>query len=163
EEPRERDLEPRERDEEPRERDEEPRERDEEPRERDEEPRERDVEPRERDEEARELREEACEPREEPRELREKAREAREEARRLRPPPAPERAKPTVGDVAGTYKRVFVKGLATLLPTVVTLWVVLAAYNFINGNFASPITDLLKRQLEDTQTGNKVAVALFDL
>lgn len=82
--------------------------------------------------------------------------------RRLRPPPAAPPPAPIQG-LGSTYKNVFLKGLATLLPTVVTLWVVVAVYNFINDKFAAPIAGVLQSQLIDSETGNKVAVSLFDL
>jgi uncharacterized membrane protein len=66
-------------------------------------------------------------------------------------------------DVPGTYKRVFFRGLATLLPTVLTLWVFVAVYGFIDGKIAQPIAGFIKDRLVATDTGNAIAVAVFDL
>ncbi|MCZ6836256.1 MAG: DUF502 domain-containing protein [Planctomycetota bacterium] len=37
------------------------------------------------------------------------------------------------------FKRFFVKGLVVLLPTVLTLWIVVKAYQFVDNSFAEPI------------------------
>src|ERR1700722_9397300 len=72
------------------------------------------------------------------------------------PPAAPE-------DVAATYRHTFFRGLATLLPAILTLWVFASIYSFIDGKIATPIANLMKQGLVDTETGNVAAVALFDL
>lgn len=66
-------------------------------------------------------------------------------------------------DIPGTYRRVFFKGLATLLPTILTLWVFVAVYGFVDGKIASPIASLIKDRLVETEGGNAIAVSLFDL
>ncbi|HZV02172.1 MAG TPA: DUF502 domain-containing protein [Planctomycetota bacterium] len=66
-------------------------------------------------------------------------------------------------DVAATYRRTFFRGLATLLPMVLTLWVFWSFYSFIDDKIASPITTRIKNVLIDTETGNAAAVAIFDL
>ncbi len=39
----------------------------------------------------------------------------------------------------GTFKHFFLRGLAILLPTVLTIWILLAAYQFVQGRIAAPI------------------------
>lgn len=81
------------------------------------------------------------------------------------PPPAPAAA-PTPDapqDIPGTYRRVFFRGLATVLPAILTLWVFASIYSFIDGKIATPIADFIKGRLVETEWGNSAAVALFDL
>jgi uncharacterized membrane protein len=66
-------------------------------------------------------------------------------------------------DVPGTYRRVFFRGLATLLPAILTLWVFASIYAFIDNKIAAPIADFIKTSLEETETGNRIAVSVFDL
>jgi uncharacterized membrane protein len=44
----------------------------------------------------------------------------------------------------GSYKKVFLSGLATILPTVLTFWVLTSGYSFIDRNAATPINSFLK-------------------
>lgn len=74
-------------------------------------------------------------------------------------PPAPE----TPEDIPGTYRRVFFRGLSTILPVILTFWVFFSVYSFIDGKIAAPIADLIKNRLVETGLGNTVAVAMFDL
>lgn len=84
-------------------------------------------------------------------------------------PPAPagdaaeaEEAKP--GSLLDTYKSVFLSGLATILPTILTFWVLTAGYDFIDRNAATPINDLLKNKLIlGTDEGLKFAKSFWDL
>src|SRR5271170_2701141 len=69
----------------------------------------------------------------------------------------------TAQDIPGTYRRVFFRGLATLLPTVLTFWVFVSVYGFIDGKIATPIAGLIKQGLVETETGNSIAISLFDL
>ena len=39
----------------------------------------------------------------------------------------------------GDFRRFFIKGLAVLLPTVLTLWILVKAYEFVDGAIAEPI------------------------
>ena len=68
----------------------------------------------------------------------------------------------TASDITDTYKRVFLRGLATVLPTVVTLWVVLATYAFVDVSIAGPISGAIKRQLVETPVGNEVVFAVWE-
>jgi uncharacterized membrane protein len=72
------------------------------------------------------------------------------------PAPPPE-------DIPATYKRVFIRGVATLLPTVLTLWVIVAGYGFVQGKIAEPTSTFMKERLLATEAGNHVAVALLDI
>ena len=74
---------------------------------------------------------------------------------------APEPAAPE--DIPATYKRVFFRGLATLLPTLLTLWVFATVYGFVQGKIAEPISTFIEDRLAHTSTGNKVAIAIFDI
>jgi uncharacterized membrane protein len=78
------------------------------------------------------------------------------------PAAAPEPA-PVTDDIPGTYKRVFFRGLATLLPTILTLWVFVAVYSFVDDKIASPIATAIKSRLVQTESGNALAVSLWDL
>ncbi len=49
------------------------------------------------------------------------------------------------------FNRVFMKGLAALLPTVVTIALLLWAFNWVNGHIASPITDWIITFLPDPE------------
>jgi len=49
------------------------------------------------------------------------------------------------------FKRLFMKGLAALLPTVVTIALLLWAFNWVNGHIASPITDWIITFLPDPE------------
>jgi uncharacterized membrane protein len=63
-----------------------------------------------------------------------------------------------------TYKSVFLSGLGALLPTILTLWVLVACYSFIDRNAATPISDLLKdRVILGTDEGLRFARWLWDL
>ncbi len=70
---------------------------------------------------------------------------------------------PAEQDIPGTYRRVFFRGLATLLPTILTLWVFLSLYSFIDGKIATPIAELIKGRLVETEIGSSIAVSVFDL
>jgi len=48
------------------------------------------------------------------------------------------------GGLLDTYKNVFLAGLATILPALLTIWVLTAGYGFVDRNFATPISDSLK-------------------
>jgi len=49
------------------------------------------------------------------------------------------------------FKRLFMKGLAALLPTVVTIAMLLWAFNWVNGHIAAPITDYIITFLPDPE------------
>ncbi|MHC4810844.1 MAG: hypothetical protein ACYTEV_10830, partial [Planctomycetota bacterium] len=40
---------------------------------------------------------------------------------------------------SGDFKRFFLRGLVVLLPSVLTLWIVVKAYQFVDGSVAQPI------------------------
>jgi len=64
-------------------------------------------------------------------------------------------------DIVHTYKRVFLRGLATLLPTLLTLWIVTACYGFVTKWIAEPIADGLKTQMVSTELGNRITFAVW--
>jgi uncharacterized membrane protein len=70
----------------------------------------------------------------------------------------------TAGDsIRERYKRAFLKGVATLLPTVLTAYVLLATYDFISGHIARPLNSALKSQLAVTEAGREFAVRFLRL
>jgi uncharacterized membrane protein len=75
---------------------------------------------------------------------------------------APEDA-PAHDTVQERYKKAFFKGLGTLLPTVLTAYIVFATYDFISQNVASPLNAALKSQLRATQAGREFSVRFFEL
>jgi uncharacterized membrane protein len=50
-------------------------------------------------------------------------------------------------------KRTFFKGLATLLPTILTIYAFLVVFNFVRSNVSEPINDFLGKQLYATEWG----------
>ncbi len=44
----------------------------------------------------------------------------------------------------GNFRRFFLRGLAILLPTVITIWLFIWAYGFVQNNFAGPINEGVK-------------------
>ena len=58
------------------------------------------------------------------------------------PPAPPPRQKPTF---AADFKRFFLRGLAILLPSVLTLWIVWQAYLFLDRQVAEPINSGIRR------------------
>lgn len=57
-------------------------------------------------------------------------------------PPTPEsEARPPSG---GNFRPFFLRGLAILLPTVLTIWLLIAAYQFVQGKIAGPINQGVK-------------------
>ncbi|GIW72893.1 MAG: hypothetical protein KatS3mg102_2435 [Planctomycetota bacterium] len=71
--------------------------------------------------------------------------------------------KATPATIRKRYRDAFFMGLATLLPAVLTIYVLLWTYSFIDDNIATPINNALKAQLRATAAGREVAVRLFDL
>ncbi|MDF1663226.1 MAG: DUF502 domain-containing protein [Planctomycetota bacterium] len=72
-------------------------------------------------------------------------------------------AKPQNGFVS-SYKSVFMSGLATILPTVLTFWVLTSGYSFVDENVATPINSLLKnRIILGTDEGLKFAKDFWDI
>jgi uncharacterized membrane protein len=63
-----------------------------------------------------------------------------------------------------SYKRVFLSGLATMLPTVLTIWVLTSFYSFVDRNAAEPLSSFLKqRVLLESEVGQRFSVWLWDL
>jgi len=60
-------------------------------------------------------------------------------------------------------KRTFVKGLATLLPTILTIYVFLFVFNFIRNNVSEPINILLGKQLYGTEWGRDYLHDRFEI
>lgn len=78
--------------------------------------------------------------------------------------PQPFAAAPADGpDIPSTYKRAFLTGLAAILPTILTLWILSAAYRFVDDSIARPISVAVKNGLAETATGNRIAEALLDV
>lgn len=50
------------------------------------------------------------------------------------------------------FKRFFIRGLVVLLPTVLTLWIIVQAYRFVDKTIADPINDGLKAGLVQLTT-----------
>src|SRR6185503_3039509 len=48
-------------------------------------------------------------------------------------------ADPSTRTFSSDFRRFFVRGLVVLLPTVLTLWIVVYAYQFVNTTIAEPI------------------------
>lgn len=65
-------------------------------------------------------------------------------------------------DIVATYKRVFLRGLATVLPTVLTLWIVLATYAFVDVSIAGPISDGIKTRLVESPQGNELLFRVWE-
>ena len=65
-------------------------------------------------------------------------------------------------DITNAYKSVFLKGLGTLLPSILTLWFLLASYQFFDSAIATPISDAIKTQLVTTETGNEIVFKVWD-
>ena len=64
-------------------------------------------------------------------------------------------------DIVQTYKGVFFKGLGTVLPTLVTLWIVFATSDFVARTIAAPIADGIKSELVLSETGNEVCFRVW--
>lgn len=65
-------------------------------------------------------------------------------------------------DLATAYKSTFLRGLATVLPTLLTLWIVVATWQFLEGTIARPISEAIKTRLVATDTGNEAVFAIWD-
>lgn len=65
-------------------------------------------------------------------------------------------------DIMQTYRTVFLKGLGTLLPTLVTLWIVVAASAFVSQTIAAPFADGIKTWLVTTEPGNDVTFYVWE-
>lgn len=64
-------------------------------------------------------------------------------------------------DIVQTYKQVFLKGLGTVLPTLLTLWIVFATSDFVARTIAAPIADGIKAQLVQSESGNEVCFRVW--
>lgn len=69
---------------------------------------------------------------------------------------------PASRDIAQAYRDTFLRGLVTLLPTLVTLWAVFAVWSFTDGTIAAPISGAIKTRLVETEVGNAVVFAMWD-
>lgn len=65
-------------------------------------------------------------------------------------------------DLVAAYKSTFLRGLATVLPTLLTLWIVVATWQFLDGTIAKPITEVIKTRLVETGVGNEVVFNVWD-
>jgi len=62
--------------------------------------------------------------------------------------------------IRARYRSAFLKGLAAILPTVLTLYILLWAFSFVDQNIATPINGAIKAQLK-AGPGREVAVRLL--
>lgn len=76
------------------------------------------------------------------------------------PPPGAPLPPPTIKQ---RYKAAFLKGVATLLPTILTIYILLWTWHFVDENIAAPINGAIKAQLRATAAGRETAVRLLDL
>lgn len=75
-------------------------------------------------------------------------------------PPGPMAVKPLLGQ----YKDVFLTGLATILPTILTFWVLTSVYGFVERNAARPINEFLREEvLINTEEGLRFSKWFWDL
>ena len=51
------------------------------------------------------------------------------------------------GPARSNFRNFFLRGLAILLPTVLTIWILIAAYGFVRDRIAQPINGLVKRTI----------------
>jgi uncharacterized membrane protein len=65
-------------------------------------------------------------------------------------------------DLGQAYKSTFLRGLATVLPTLLTLWVVVATWTFLDGTIAHPISESIKGRLVASDLGNEVVFTVWD-
>ncbi len=54
---------------------------------------------------------------------------------------------PTSRPPASRTRKFFIRGLAILLPTVLTIWILVAAYGFVQANIAGPINALVRESV----------------
>jgi uncharacterized membrane protein len=59
-------------------------------------------------------------------------------------------------------KRAFLRGLGVLLPSVLTLWILVAAYQFVDRNIAAPINGLARSALASASTMPGPLLGRFD-
>ncbi|RMG14585.1 MAG: DUF502 domain-containing protein [Planctomycetota bacterium] len=64
--------------------------------------------------------------------------------------------------ILGTYRSVFLRGLATILPTLLTLWFLWACWGFVSNTVAAPIAGGIKSWLVETRLGNEVVFYVWD-
>lgn len=60
-------------------------------------------------------------------------------------------------DIVNVYKQTFLRGLGSVLPTLLTVWIVVACADFVVTAIATPISNTIKTRLVETETGNTVA------
>lgn len=77
-------------------------------------------------------------------------------------PSSPPISAPTRVDIGQAYRDTFLRGLATLLPTLVTLWAIFATWSFMDGAIATPITGAIKDQLVATEVGNAAVFRVWN-
>jgi uncharacterized membrane protein len=66
-------------------------------------------------------------------------------------------------DVRAKYRIAFLKGIATLLPTILTIYILAFCYSFLDTNVGQPINSAIKSQLKSTEIGNRIAVSLLGI
>ncbi len=65
------------------------------------------------------------------------------------------------GKLRRALLRAFTAGMATLLPTIVTIYLLVVAYDFINEEFGKPINSWIRVGLQHTEAGGWCAVNLL--
>jgi uncharacterized membrane protein len=75
-------------------------------------------------------------------------------------PPEPPAPAPTIKE---RYKTAFLKGVATLLPAILTVYILLWTWSFVDQNIAAPINGAIKTQLTATAAGSEIAIRVLDL
>jgi len=63
----------------------------------------------------------------------------------------------------GRFSRAFLTGLATLLPTILTILILVIAYNFIDEKIANPLTNLMRNGLSSELMKEKFWQGMLDL
>lgn len=77
-------------------------------------------------------------------------------------PPPVSMSDPTARTFRSDFKRFFVRGLVILLPTMVTLWIVVTAYQFIDSKIAQPINSGMKAGLKNLGPYWRAAGSIHD-
>ncbi len=72
------------------------------------------------------------------------------------------RTTPSERTFTADFKRFFIRGLVVLLPTVLTLWIIVQAYRFVDKTIAAPINDGLKAGLVQLTAAWPPLQAAFD-
>jgi uncharacterized membrane protein len=69
----------------------------------------------------------------------------------------------TPAGIRQTYKSAFLKGLAAILPTLITVYVLLWVYGGVRDNIAAPINNAIKAQLTERYAGRQFALRQLEV